>query len=351
MTNSAPARRRASSRISRSAMVLTGAMLVAAPLVAPSSPAMAADIDPTVYGSEQDVLAAMESLSPVNPTESVMGYPKGIDLDESGNVKPVTRGDVEGTYDPAKAVADAKEVARKYADDTNNPQVLREAIKPLADSTITDPEVGQNTTDDQVLPVGAGLTSRAACEGRWPYSDADQNAAKAGACMFVGKLDTRDGSKYPKLGSSSGLLGGGKKTYTVSGQVTDEKSETSGWSVGGKFTPKVTMTPAGDNGGAGGEVGGEASFTYSYSSTTVNRVTSTTEDKTEVEFPSDKKGSLQGRRDGAYYVGYIIVDSVEDTDYGSGTEHLKAIPARVYVQSPTTSTPVSYFKYQEPASK
>ncbi|WP_406213778.1 hypothetical protein [Streptomyces decoyicus] len=124
--------------------------------------------------------------------------------------------------------------------------------------------------------------------------------------------------------------------------------------MGGKFTPKVTSTPA--NGGAGGEIGGEIGFTYSYSSTSLNRVTGTQEDKYEdkyeTEFPADKKGSLQGRRDGAYYVGYLFVQyqaAPGAPGTGPEKEHIKAIPARAYVQPPKSSTPVTYFKYQEPA--
>ncbi|MFI9262610.1 hypothetical protein ACIGT4_33625 [Streptomyces sioyaensis] len=340
-----------------------------------ASPAAAADeqkpIDNAkIYSSEQDVVARMEGTdgmtdkdgkpvpgyAPVADSESVMGYPKGVDRDKDNKVMPVYKDDVQAQYDAKQAVVDAKAAAKKYAEDTtNNPQPLRETAKLLADSPLTDPEVRGDTNDDAIFgrggPEPGAEHTEMYCAGKHapaPGGRVDQNAAKANPCVFVGKLDKKDGSKYPKVGGSSGMAGGGEKTYTVAGETTEEKSSTEGWAVGGKFTPKVSLTPAGDKGGAGGELGAEASFTYSYSSTTTNKVSTKQQDETKVTFPSDKKGSLQGRRDGAYYVGYIVVRKTNALPEDNiGQEHLIAIPARVYVQSPQSSTSVTYFKYQE----
>ena len=64
--------------------------------------------------------------------------------------------------------------------------------------------------------------------------------------------------------------------------------------------------------------------------------------------------SMQGRRHGAYYVGYLFVDYHPATDKAPGTpenhEHLVAIPARVFVQSPKSDIAVSYFPVERPAS-
>ncbi|MEX2974335.1 hypothetical protein [Streptomyces sp. C184] len=394
MTNSASALRTGSSRKIRRAVMLAAAIAVTAPLVGTAPPAVAADapkIDKDkVYGSEQDVVARMEGTdgmkdkdgnpvpgyAPVEQAESVMGYPKGIDRDKKGAiVDPVTPEDVHNRWakpdpneekakfdnkqalaDAKQAVVDAKAAAQKYADDKkNHPAPLREVAKQLADSTLTDPDVRGDTKDDAIYGRGGSEIgaehAEMHCAGKHaaaPGGRVDQNAAKANPCVFVGKLDQKDGSKFPKVDGGSGIAGGGKKTYSVETQSTEEDSTTSGWSAGGKLTTKVTSTPAGDKGGAAPEVNGEVSFTYSYSSTATHKVTTSQKDQTEVDFPSDKKGSLQGRRDGAYYIGYIITRKINDiSENDQGKESLIAIPARVYVQSPQSSTSVTYFKYQE----
>ncbi|MBM4796519.1 hypothetical protein HXP44_31930 [Streptomyces sioyaensis] len=328
-----------------------------------ASPAAAADeqkpIDNAkIYSSEDEITARMagtdgqKGWAPVADSESVMGYPKGIDRDKDNKVKPVYRDDVQTQYDPKQAVVDAKAAARKFAEDTtNHPAPLREVAKQLADSTLTDPFVTKDTNDDKLFAKGTEGPAEDYCAGKMPKyaGEPPQNDAKANPCVFVGKLDKKAGSKYPKVDGGSGIAGGGKKTYSVEIQSTEEDSTTSGWSAGGKLTTKVTSTPAGDKGGATPELSGEASFTYSYSSTTTNKVMTSQKDQTEVEFPSDKKGSLQGRRDGAYYIGWIIARKVNHKilDDNAGQEQLVAIPARVYVQSPQSSTSVTYFKYQE----
>lgn len=348
---------RASSRTTSRAAVLVAAMLVAAPLVGATTPAVAAEdpkeIDRTkIYSSEDDIIAAMKKWAPVEDSESVMGYPMGV-RDEKGAITSVDLDYAAKQYDSKQAVVDAKAAAKKYAALPNPKTALVTAANKIADTPLTEPETRQNTLDDNVYSSSSKYP-------RWPapnYCDGKDSDGKPMVtgpepkpCMFVGKLDNAPESLYPKAGGSTGIAGGGKKTYKISQQNTDEKTDTVGWSMGGKVSGKVTSIP--ENGGTGGEVGPEISFTYSYSSTSTHRNMKQVDDQTDATFPSEVKGSLQGRRDGAYYVGYIIT-YYSDEDQGfkddpNMTEKtLTAIPARVYVQSPKSSTALDYFNYQE----
>ncbi|MFI9078313.1 hypothetical protein ACIGW8_17815 [Streptomyces sioyaensis] len=329
-------------------------MLFAAPLVGATTPAVAAEDPKTidqakVYESENDIVAAMKNWAPVEDSESVMGYPKGV-RDEKDTITSVDLDYVKKQYDPKQAVVDAKAAAKKYAALPNTKTALVTAANKIADTTLTEPETRQNTLDDGVRTGSSMYPKWPApnyCNGKDPDGKPLVDGSEAKPCMFVGKLDTAPESVYPKAGGSTGIAGGGKKTYKVSQQVTDEKSDMAGWSVGGKISGKVTSTPK--DGGTGGEAGPEVSFTYSYSSTSTQRNMKQVDDQTEVEFPSDVKGSLQGRRDGAYYVGYIIT-YYSDKDQGFedlDEKTLTTIPARVFVQSPKSSTGLTYFKYQE----
>ncbi|KOU07338.1 hypothetical protein ADK86_04680 [Streptomyces sp. NRRL F-5755] len=332
--------------------MLAAALLVAAPLVGSASPAVAADdqkpIDnKKIYTSEADITADLERWAPVEPKESVMGYPKGVQ-DGKGNTTSVEQRDVQPKYDSKEAVADAKAAAQKYVDDPNTKNdkgYLKDAAMQLVKTSITEPEVRQNTHDDDIWKDGRKNPAPNYCAGKTP-GGGTLNTAGVSPCMFVGKLDTAPESKYPKTGGGGALAGGGKKTFKTSHQITDEKSEVAGWSVGGKVAGKITSSP--EKGGIGGEAGPEFNFAYSYSSTSTKRNTLQSDDTTEADFPSDVKGSLQGRRDGAYYVGYILAYGHGDpTSSAKDKERLIAIPARVYVQSPKSSTPLTYFKYQE----
>ncbi|GGX35689.1 hypothetical protein [Streptomyces noursei] len=149
--------------------------------------------------------------------------------------------------------------------------------------------------------------------------------------MFVGKLD----EKYPQRGASDGLTGEGKHTYKVTASVADEKSTTEGGEVGGKITPSIS--------GGNGSVGGEAGFTYGYSTTSTTKVQSTRETDVEIDVPQGKKGYLEGRANGATYTGYIVV---RDLDTGNNQEHLIAIPAKVFIQAAGSSSPVTWVAAQ-----
>ncbi|MFE7779572.1 hypothetical protein [Streptomyces nigrescens] len=356
MANSLAAPRRAPSRGSRNAAP-AAALLMAAALAGIASPAVAADgtTEAKLYASNEDVEKEMEDKAPVAESESVMGYPKGLERDGKGNLIPVTQEDVKARvkYEPAQALTDAKAAAKKWSENTDNNSDAREMIKQLADSTLTEPDViGKDTRDDNIATAMAEVNSSASfCEG--VNAGGHQNGAKANPCVFVGKLDTKGDSKWPKLSTGAALAGGGKKTYKTSEQITDESSTTAGWQVGGKFTPKVSVAPGGD-GGKGGELPIEGSFTYSFSSTTLNRKMTSTEENYEATFPADKWGELQGRRAGAFYLGYLLVD-YKAVPGAPGThpekEHIKAIPARVFVQSPKAEVPLAYFNMQKPQAQ
>ncbi|WP_438489938.1 hypothetical protein [Streptomyces sp. S186] len=314
---------------------LATAFLTGISLVGSQSPAFADDGQPAkvadgTYQSDQDVIAAMTKTDPVNPSESSMGYPAGVDKDKNGNVKTFTLADVQSKYAPEQAVKDAQAAATQYAADTNHSAPLRESAKHLVDgwADTTKPngtDVRQNTKDN-------ALTGGQSAEQYCNMTNKDPKSpfyGQAAPCMFVGKVD----EKYPQRGASDGLTGEGKLTYKVTASVADESSTTEGWQVGGKITPSIS--------GDGASVGGEASFTYSYSSTSTTKVQNTRETGVEINVPQGKKGYLEGRANGATYTGYIVV---RDLDTGTNQEHLVAIPARVFIQAPGSSSSVTWVK-------
>ncbi|MCQ4044719.1 hypothetical protein ACFOSC_20570 [Streptantibioticus rubrisoli] len=318
------------------------AVLTAISLVGSQAPAFAdagqnASVDPSTYGNNQDVVNAMAKFAPVNASESVMGYPTGLDRDNNGNVKPAALADVKSTYDPGQAVQDAQNAARQYEADTKNPKALRDSAGHLVDGwpggKKPNNDVRQNTNDD-VLSWSGGQKAEQYC-GMANKDPKSPSYGQTAPCVFVGKLD--ENGKYPVKGSSDGVAGEAKLTYKVSASVTNEKSVTEGWSAGGKITPKI--------GDGKSEIQGEASFSYSYATTSTNRVQNTLETSVEINIPKGQKGYLEGRANGAYYVGYIVL---RDIDSGN-QEHLVAIPARVYVQSAKTTSPLTWFKRLTPA--
>ncbi|AJT65987.1 hypothetical protein T261_4333 [Streptomyces lydicus] len=313
---------------------LATALLTGISLIGTQAPAFADDGQPAkvadgTYESDQDVLAAMEKTDPVNSAESSMGYPAGVDKDKDGNVKAFTLADVQGKYDPEQAVKDAQAAATQYAADEKHSAPLRESAKHLADgwSDATKPsgtEIRQNTKDS-TLSGGQSAEQYCNMTNKDPQSPYYGQAAP---CMFVGKVD----EKYPQRGASDGLTGEGKLTYKVTASVADEQSTTEGWQVGGKITPTIS--------GDGASAGGEASFTYSYSSTSTTKVQNTRESDVEINVPQGKKGYLEGRANGATYTGYIVVRDLDS----SNQEHIVAIPARVFIQAPGSSSSVTWVK-------
>lgn len=356
MATSSPTLSRKAGRLARSAAVLAATMAVAVPLVGTAPPAMAADdakeatVDPALYSSEDEIIQAMEkgkdgehkAWAPIEQSESVMGFPRGIvkgnDAVELDHVKKV--------YDPKTAVADAKAAAKEYTQDTKNSKASRDLAQEVVDSKFDTPEELQNVES----PLdGPGTTVEEHCvQGKSRFFDGKQPKTSPNSCFFVGKVDEK--GKYPKGNVGADLIGGGEQSVTTEGQATHEDSTTEGWKVGGKFASKLSVAPPGDKGGTGGDAGVEVNFEYSYSTTATNRVTDIKKNTTTVKFPDGKaKNSLQERRNGAYYLGYIIIPRKETKpEHGKeGYEHLVAVPARVYVQSRHTDSPVTYLKLHQ----
>ncbi|KOT86208.1 hypothetical protein ADK86_39970 [Streptomyces sp. NRRL F-5755] len=341
-------------------------MAVASPLlVGTAPPAVAADdaqkaaIDQSLYTSEGQIIQALEKgtekdekngieghppWAPIEKIEAVMGYPKGIDKENP----PAELDHVKKLYDPKTAVADAKKKAKEYTQNTKNPKSSRDLAQELVNSPFDGPEELQNTN----TPVdGMGTTVEEHCAGKSRYFQGKQPKNSPNSCLFVGQVDedSKDG-KYPKAKESPALVGGGEKSITTEGQATHENSTTEGWKYGGKFSGELNATPAGDKGGPGGKGSAEFNFEYSYSITATEKVTNIVRDTTTVKFPEgNKQNTLQGRRNGAYYYGYIVIPRKETKPENGkeGYEHLVVVPARVYVQSSKTTSAMTFFKLQQ----
>ncbi|MBL1087687.1 hypothetical protein JK359_38150 [Streptomyces actinomycinicus] len=316
--------------------LLTCASLLGTPTPAHADSGPAAAVADHTYETNEAVLDAMAKWAPLNWSESVMGYPRGLDRDASGSVKAVHLADVRKTYAPDQAIRDAMNAAQQYAADERNPEPLRASARKLVDgwpggTKSSRPDIRANTRDDTV-PSG-GQTAEQYC-GMTNTAPRHPAFGQAAPCVFVGKLD----EKHPVRGASHAMAGEGKLTYKVSASVNDEKSVTEGWSAGGKITPKLISKDQAD-------IGAELSFSYSYASTSVTRLQNTLETDVEIEVPADKRGFLEGRANGAYYTGYIVLRDID----GDNQESTMAVPARVYVQAPGTTTPVTWFKRLTPA--
>ncbi|MER5417968.1 hypothetical protein [Streptomyces virginiae] len=326
--------RNRTSYVRRDGYLMVAALVTASLLGSPTS--AQADSGPVApndrtYESNADVFQAMDRWTSTNDSESVMGYPRGLDRDGNGKVKAVALTDVRRTYDPEHAIRDAENAARQYAGNERNPQALRvsaqrlfngwpEGLKPA------NPDIRYNTKDDTLS--SAALSAEEYC-GLANNNPGHPAYGQTAPCIFVGKID----EKYPVRGASDALAGEGKLTYKISASVTDEKSTTEGWSAGGKVSPKIISKDQAD-------LGAEASFSYSYASTSVSRVQNTLETAVEINVPNSKRGYLEGRANGAYYIGYIVLRDID----GSNQESVMAVPARVYIQAPQSNTPLIWFK-------
>ncbi|MGD3110908.1 hypothetical protein [Streptomyces sp. YGL11-2] len=305
--------------------------LTGASLLGTQGPAFADDKPTTpgsIYESDDQVLADMAKWSPVRDSESVTGLPTGLD-DKQVNLSDVSGGQVN--YNPDQAIKDAQEAAKTFAEDPNTKEPARESAKRLYQ-----PINGLAQAPNYTAPR---FTGKDAFKDEWTGQNLEQfcnqanhdkdRAGQKPPCAFVGKLT----EKYPVKGQAGdGLAGGGKLTYKISSSVTDEKSETEGWSVGGKITPKI--------GDGKSDIPAEASFTYSYAATSTKRLQNTMETDVEMTVPEGKqKGWLEPRGNGAYYTGYIVYRANNDTQ-----QRMVAVPARVYVQSRDTTSPITWFK-------
>lgn len=309
-------------------MALAVAALVVAPLVGMASPAAAdgnqkPQTDPNTYEKEEDILAKMQKWAPVQESEAVMGYPL---LD-----KDITLADAQKTYDPQQAIKDAVSAAQKYADNGKNTEPLRESARKLVNGW---PDAGkpqgndvrQNTKDNDL----GGQNAEQYCK----MSNKNPKSAsfgQAAPCVFVGKIADAKTDKWPVAKSAGAFTGVDKSTVKISASVTEEQSTTSGWTAGGKISPKI--------GNGKSEIGGEVSFAYNYASTFTKRVQGTEEQDMELLPQHGKQVSAESRSNGAYYTGYIVVRGPIESG-----QRLIAIPAKAFVQSPDTGQPVSWFK-------
>lgn len=313
------------------AIAVTTAFLAGASVLGSQAPAFA-DEKPAVpdrlYESDDEVMVDMAKWTPVKDSESVMGLPTGLD-DKQVNLSDVKGGQVN--YDPDQAIKDAQAAAQTFAEDPNTKEPARESAKRLYQ-----PISGLKESANYTAPV---FTGKGAYKDEWTQENLDQlcnrqnhDASRVGQkppCAFVGKLS----EKYPVKGSAGdGLAGGGKLTYKISSSVADEKSETEGWSIGGKITPKI--------GDGKSEIPVEASFTYSYAATSTKKLQNTLETDVEINVPDGKKkGWLEPRGNGAYYTGYLVYRQNNDSE-----QRMVAVPARVYVQARDTTSPITWFK-------
>ncbi|WP_406203820.1 hypothetical protein [Streptomyces decoyicus] len=314
----------------RATIAIATAFLAGASVLGSQAPAFADD-NPTVpadiYETDAQVMADMAKWTPLKDSESVMGLPTGLD-DKQVNLSDVQGGQVN--YDPDQAIKDAQAAAKVFAEDANTKEPARESAKRLYE-----PISGLQESANYTAPV---FTGKDAYKDVWSGENFEQlcnrpnhDSSRVGQkppCAFVGKLT----EKYPVKGSAGdGLAGGGKLTYKISSSVADEKSETEGWSVGGKITPKI--------GDGKSDIPVEASFTYSYAATSTKKLQSTLETDVEINVPEGKKGLLEPRGNGAYYTGYIVYRTNNNTE-----QRMVAVPARVYVQARDTTSPITWFK-------
>ncbi|MFG2290638.1 hypothetical protein ACGFOU_31730 [Streptomyces sp. NPDC048595] len=300
----------APARWMRRSAVVAGATLIAGSLVGGQLPAAAADGDGGFYKSEEDVVNLLSQTAPLNAKEAVKGYPQGQDT------KEVKLEEVQKVYSPEDAIKDAKEKLGSGFDFTPGVQV------------VDNPDV-RKSSQDNVEPW-TGLTAEQGCT-----MPNEKKGGDSPPCGFVGVLE----KKYPTIQSTAEVTGKAKLTYKTQATVGQDKAETKGWSVGGKVS--ASLVPPGDKGGV--SPGGEVNFTYSESTTTTNKWTSMAEQGVEIDVPEGSVGWLDGRANGGTYIGYIIAKE-HLASGGTEKQKLVAIPARVTVQAPGKSTPMTWVK-------
>ncbi|GGU97626.1 hypothetical protein GCM10010211_76110 [Streptomyces albospinus] len=303
-------------RRARRAAVLAAAALVTA-LVAttlmgnqtpatagqPETASAADDGGNTFYGSDQEVISLLERTAPLNQREAVQGYP-ALGQDRRG----VTREDVEKVYRLDDALRDVKSRLGRGWD-----------VPPG-----TEIDIRRNSGDDQE-PWLEGMNAQHYC---------GKDDADGSDCGFVGVLD----QKYPTVQSTAEVTGKAKLTYKTQATVGRDTGRTKGWSAGGKLT--TTIKPK----APGPDTGAEFNFTYSESVTTTNKWTSMAEQDTEIDVPDGTVGWLDGRANAGGYKGFIIYRIHLFPADGKPKQKIVAIPARVLIQAPGKSAPMTWVK-------
>ncbi|MER6306303.1 hypothetical protein [Streptomyces sp. NPDC001657] len=315
-----PGKHRTSSRRSaRRAAVLAAAAaftaLVATSLISDQTPATAGpsttaadDGGNTFYTTDEEVVGLLEQTAPLNQKEAIRGYP-ALGQDPRG----VTLDAVEQSYPLDQAIRDVKDRLGSGFDFEPGVEV------------VDSPDVRRNSSDDLEPWLGGGMSAKHYC------GMDDSNGTD---CGFVGVLD----QKYPTVQSTAEVTGRAKLTYRTQATVGRDTSQTKGWSAGGKVS--TTFKPE----APGPDAGGEFNFSYSESTTTTNRWTSMVEQDTEIDVPDSSVGWLDGRANGGWYTGYIVYKINLTPADGAPKQKIVAIPARVLIQAPGKSAPMTWVK-------
>ncbi|KIZ17002.1 hypothetical protein [Streptomyces natalensis] len=302
-----PPRRRA-----RRAVVLAASALIAAPLLAgAATPAMAEDGN-TYFTTEQQVLDFLNQSAPLNQKEAVKGYPaSGQDSQE------VKLDDVEKVYPHDQAL---KDVPDKLGSAFNLPPTI----------PTEGPDIRNSSRDDKE-PWLSNWDAKSMC-GQPSHNPGGEQQP----CGFVGVLD----KAYPVMQTSASVMGKAQFSYKTQATVGQDTSQTSGWSVGGKVSSELT-TPGGPG---GGKAGSELNFTYSESTTTTNKWTTMTEQTNTYDVPDGVSGRVEGRANGGWYIGYNVYKLDFTDGDGNRKQKMVLIPARVLIQAPGNSSPLTYVK-------
>ncbi|MGW6413463.1 hypothetical protein ACWF95_41635 [Streptomyces vinaceus] len=144
-----------------------------------------------------------------------------------------------------------------------------------------------------------------------------------GLCGFVGGLDTSDHYPVTAMGENVHGQGGSTTTVTTSSRVTKSTTSSSGWSV----KIGIGSSPTG-----GFELNSSTSTTY-------GTITGT-DQSYSFNIPDGKTGRIEAHSNGAYYLGYIVVNVPLEGLQSGGTT---LIPARVLVNSDKAPNAVTFF--------
>lgn len=273
-------------------------------LAGAATPAMAEDGN-TYLKSEKEVIDQLSKNSPLYEHEAIQGYPV-----TGQDTQKITLEQAKKVYSPAQAVKDAQKWLTGFG----------------STSGYEDYGTEERTSSKEDKDPGwlGNLDAKTVC-GKESVPN------RTLTCGFVGKLDT----KYPTMRTTSKTIGKAKLTYVTQAKVAKEDTTTSGWKAGGKVT--ISASPENKGGGA------ETSFEYNQSTSVTNKWESMAEERRDVDIPDKTTGWLEGRANGGWYTGYIL-QKIDNTD--GKAQKIVAIPARVLIQAPTDSAPLTWVKRQ-----
>ncbi|MFI6764968.1 hypothetical protein [Streptomyces sp. NPDC050355] len=290
------------------ALVATSLMSDQTPATAGPSTTAADDGGNTFYTTDEEVVGLLEQTAPLNQKEAIRGYP-ALGQDPRG----VTLDAVEQIYPLDRAIQDVKDQLGSGFEFEPGVEV------------VDSPDIRRSSSDDLESWLGGGMSAKHYC---------GMDDSNGSDCGFVGILD----QKYPTVQSTAEVTGRAKLTYKTQATVGRDSSRTKGWSAGGKVS--TTFKPE----APGPDAGGEFNFSYSESTTTTNRWTSMVEQDTEIDVPDSSVGWLDGRANGGWYTGYIVYKINLTPADGPPKQKIVAIPARVLIQAPGKSAPMTWVK-------